>query len=87
MAIANRQNAVAAGPTGLSRTNTGPMPDMSAAKAKVFSGVKCIKPLHDFEEGTPERNPYINTHHLTHHCHWGLLSTSPFNRPTDHLYE
>ncbi len=44
-AIANRQNAVAAGPTGLPRTRTGPIPDMSAAKAKILSGVNCMKQL------------------------------------------
>src|SRR5262245_17415135 len=79
-AIANRQNAAAAGPTGLWRTSTGPMPAISAAKARVFSGVRCIKGLRDVAEGTAERNPYISTHHLTHHGHWGLLWTSAFQQ-------
>src|SRR5262245_4765606 len=80
MAIARRQNAVAAGLTGLPRTSTGPMPDKRAAKARVFSGVDGIARLRDVAEGTAGRNPYISTRHLTHHGHWGLLQPFAFDR-------
>src|SRR5687768_1841737 len=42
--MAKRQKAVAAGPTGLSRTRMGPIPEMMTPRARRWSGVSCGKP-------------------------------------------